>query len=265
MARSKKPDGNPALGAELVRIQRERVHTSMLIELLVLLVFLAMAFAFVKGNEQRLDTVQEELEEQRMLLAEAREKIGRLERENERLLEENGSLERSLRRFMSTHEGTLLPNERYVLVRQQEFSAQIARSVDAETIIEDQQEELAQLQSRLEAEGRGGSDRPRCRVASGDYIVRIDMLASGGYIVYPNWPKDAATAVANVPGLVKLASSRSLSEAEFSNLANQMDQWGRSQPIECGFYAVATLKHSSLTTYRRQQQVIGRYFYAAWR
>lgn len=252
-------------GEALVRIQRERVNTSMLIEVLVLLVFLAMAFAFVKDNEKRLDNIQEQLEQEREKRRQAENEVKRLSAINERLIQENQALQRSLRRSLAQRDGTLLPNDQYVLVREKEFTEQVGISADLKRIVADQQKDIQQLNNRLNEQGRGGSDRPRCRVASGDYIVKIEMLAGGQYRVSPNWPSEAGPEVARVPGLIQLANSSSIGRGEFERLAAQMNKWGRDQSIPCGFYAVATLKHSSLSTYRQQQQVISRYFYAAWR
>lgn len=254
-----------AAGDALIRVRRERIHTTMLIELLVLLVFLAMAFAFVKDSEKTFSRLQERLEEAERRLDQARREIRRLEFDKRLLVEENESLQKSLRRFMAGHEGTLPANEKAVLIRQSTLDAQTARLSQAERIIEERQRDNAALRGKLQAAGKGGSDLPQCAVASGRFIARIDLLPDGGFRVAPKWPADAAPQAAKVPGLVALASSRAMGNAEFRRLAGQVQAWGKAQPVPCGFYVEVFSQHSQLQMYKRQYQTVGAYFYPAMR
>jgi hypothetical protein len=254
-----------AAGDALIRVRRERIHTTMLIELLVLLVFLAMAFAFVKDSEKTFSRLQERLDAAERQLEQARSDIRRLEFDKRLLVEENESLQKSLRRFMAGHQGTLPANEKAVLIRQSTLDAQTARLSQAERIIEERQRDNAALRGKLAAAGRGGSDLPQCPIASGRFIARVDLLPSGGFRVSPKWPSDASAQVATVPGLVALASSRPLDTASFRRLAGQVQAWGKAQTVPCGFYVEVFSQHSQLQMYKKQYQAVGAYFYTAMR
>jgi hypothetical protein len=252
-------------GEALLRIRRERVHTAMLIELLVLLVFLALAFAFVKDSEKRFDTLQEQLLAREREVAAARRQIRVLEVRNRILQGENEALGQSLRRFIRTHEGPLRANDRIVAVRAATFDAQVARITEAERIVEERQKENATLRATLAASGKGGSDLPPCTVASGRFIARIDLLPSGAIRVRPKWDPAAAAQVARVPGLAELASSREIDGAAFRRLARQVQAWGKNQPTPCGFYVEVYSQHARLDLYKRQFQLVGAHFYPAMR
>jgi regulator of replication initiation timing len=237
----------------------------MLIELLVLLVFLAMAFAFVKDGEKRYDRLQEDLAEARQQIEALQRENGRLAEANHLLQEENEALQKSLRRFIASHTGTLPANEKLILVRQVTFNAQAARTSEAERIIEERQTENAVLRNKLTAAGKGGSDLPRCAVASGRFVARVDLLPDGRFQVSPKWPVAAAAEVAKVPGLTAIASATPLNAQTFRRLAAQAQNWGKSQAIPCGFSVEVFSRHSQLQMYKRQYQTVGTYFYPAMR
>lgn len=252
-------------GQALLSVRRERVHNAMLIEILVLLVFLAMAFAFVRDNEHRFDSLEDRLRQREQELVVARREIARLELTNEILREENAALERSLRRFIADRRGTINANDRIIAMREETFQAQIARLSEAETIVRERQIENASLRDRLRVSGRGGTDLPPCTVASGRFIARIDFLGDGSFRVAPRWQSTAAAAVAEVPSLAALASNRTIGNDEFKILASQVQRWGRNQAVPCGFYVEAYSQHSQLDLYKRQYQAAARYFYVAMR
>jgi hypothetical protein len=237
----------------------------MLIELLVLLVFLALAFAFVKDSEKRYDRLQEDLADARRQIAALKRENGRLAEANGLLQEENEALQKSLRRFIAGHTGTLVANEKLVLIRQSTFDAQAARTSETKRMIEERQAENAALRNKLMAAGKGGSDLPRCAVASGRFIARIDLLPDGRFRVTPKWPAAAAAEVAQVPGLAAIASAGPLDAASFRRLAAQTQAWGKSRAVPCGFSVEVFSQHSQLQLYKRQYQTVGTYFYPAMR
>lgn len=254
-----------AAGDALVRVRRERIHTAMLIELLVLLVFLAMAFAFVRDNEKRVDTIQDKLKETEKKLDEANMEIAELSQEVETLKRANRELQIQLARFMDAPKGTLPATAKLILLPEKDFKENVGRRAEAEKIIADLQVENAMLRKKLATSGKGGTDLPRCAVAAGSYIARIEALGSGGFIVRPMWSVDAAPTVAQVPGLVELASSKPLSQSEFRQLASKVQSWGKQQQTPCGFSVIVQSQHSQMSLYKRQFQIVGAHFYSAWR
>lgn len=242
----------------LVRVRKERVHTTMLIELLALLVFLAMGFAFLSREERdvsRLTLLNEQL---RVDLAESVARIGALEREKRQLRIQVALLEESLRRFQSEHGGTLVANDSVVLSRRhfEEVSAGMSNNA---AMLSESQMENALLRQQL---GRGGSDLPRCPVTPG-YFVAIDLM-DDGFLVRPAWSANASVAASRVTGASALASARPLSRAEFQRLAGQVRNWGRAQQPPCAFRATVRRQHRNFELYDQQRRLAAQYFYTPW-
>jgi cell division protein FtsL len=254
-----------AAGDALVRVRRERIHTSMLIELLVLLVFLAMAFAFVRDSEKRFDRLQDKLNETQNKLDDAQREILKLNQEKRVLIVANRALSASLRRYIEGHTGTLRANDQMVTIPQTELEKQSGRLSEVEKMLVELQAENGALRAKMAASGHGGTDLPRCTVAAGSFIVRVDALAGGDFSVKPMWAEAASAKVSEVPGLVELASNRPISGAKFRQLAGQVQAWGKAQSIPCGFSAVVHNQHSQLELYKRQYQVVSAFFYTAMR
>ncbi len=240
----------------LIRVRKERVHTTMLIELLALLIFLAMGFAFLSREEKSVDRLTLRNEELKAELAAKDAQIAAIEREARDLRTQNELLAESLRRFQSEHGGTLVANDRVILSRRhfQEMAADI-RNKDA--IIRATQANNAALLRRI---GRGGSDLPPCPVTD-RFIVAVELMGDGGFVVRPAWGADAAMAVAAVPGATALASSRAINRAEFQRLAGQMKQWGSAQRPPCGFRASIRRRHQNADLNDRQRNFVAQYFY----
>lgn len=242
--------------ANLLRVRKERVHATMLVEVLALLIFLAMAFAFVLRDEAvRTPNYWKRQYEQALV------QVRELRRENAQLRTQIAELEQFNRQLLRQVYGTLPSNDTVTLTRDQ-WRELVNRSANAEQIVTSQQREIAQLRERLA--GRGGSDLPNCTVSPTTFIVRIELLA-GGYRAQGLWPAESAGAVAAVPGLRELASGRVLSQSEFRTLGSRIRTWSRAQPVPCNFRAQAVLRHGSLPLYRSQQAAVGNVFYASYR
>lgn len=242
----------PALTArgDLLRLRKERVHSTMLVEVLALLIFMAMTFAFVLRDDaartnpwkQKHDQVAAELKTAKVEVASLKRQVSELERANRQLLR--------------TYTGTIAANDAMVIDKAQ-WRELINKLANAEAIVESQQRANAAMQERLN--GRGGSDLPNCTVSPETFIVRIDLVG-GGYRVSPLWNSAADGAVSEVTGLKALASSRTLSTGEFRRLAAQVRAWGRGQAIPCNFRAQVFTQGGVITV--AQQNIIGDAFYA---
>lgn len=235
----------------------------MLIELLALMVFLAMAFAFVMKEEgdrtnpwkERHDRVLAELDQSREEVRELRREA-RAMRANLELLEEaNRMLRRSL-------EGPLQSDDRRVSISSEELRRLNARVANVEDLLDAQVRDNTTLRDRLE--GRGGTDLPRCQVSPG-FLLRITVSGGDTFHVAPAWPASAAEPAARVPGLTNLGAGKSLNRQQFRAFAAAVQRWGGEQTPACGFTAEVFDTHSNKQLYKSQQRLIDTFFYTAYR
>jgi hypothetical protein len=255
-------DGGAAAEAVL-RVRKERLHSTMLVEILALLVFLAMGFALVSRDEMAAQPLLDKIAKLKRDLKERDEAIHDLNVRVRGLEIANEQLAVSLKRFARQHEGTVRANERIVVLPQDQFTAIATDLANKTALLEDKQQENADLRGRLEAAGKGGSDLPNCTVTSG-LLISVDLQPGGSFAAHPLWQPSAGPAASQVPGLAELASGRNLGRAEFQRLAEQVQSWGRRQPTPCGFRARVKPRHSNLAQYLQQHRVVARYFYTAW-
>lgn len=255
-----------AAEAAQIGIRRERVHTTMMIELFVLLVFMAIAFGFFQREESgpsALDTLRNTIAVLEQKLGERDAEVSDLRRQL-RLMQQKYETVAEANRRLLNRDITLQGNETIRLSKKQydelfEQLNRVERERDAARATSGYlQAELNRLNAK---DGRGGKDLPPCEVNTG-YLVVIDFLPGGGVRVRPNWTAAEAPAVGAIPGLSHLASSRPLSIAEFRRYAGQVQAWGKSQrPIPCAFRARWTRLHGNADQADRQRRVVGQYFY----
>jgi hypothetical protein len=241
--------------ADILRLRKERVHSTMLVEVLALLIFMSMAFAFVlRDDAAKLNPWKQKHDQ---VLAQLRA----AERENGALKRQVTELERANRQLLRSYTGTISANDALVIDRAQ-WRELIQKLANAEAIVAAQQRDNSSLRARLA--GRGGSDLPNCTVSPTAFIVALE-LQEGGLRATRVWPESATSAARQVPGLSELADGRTRSTAVFKSLSTRIKAWGRAQPTPCTFRVLATLRHGSITTYRAQQAAIGNAFYATYR
>lgn len=242
-------DNAKAVQGDLLRLRKERVHSTMLVEVLALLIFMSMTFAFVLRDDalrtnpwkQKHDQIAAELRELKVETASLRRQVTELERANRQLLR--------------SYAGTVAANDAMVINRAQ-WKELIDKLANAEAIVQRQQQDNAALQDRLN--GRGGSDLPNCTVSPTTFIVRIDLIG-GGYRVTSRWPASANAEAAQVTGLNSLARGAVLSTAEFRRLSAQVKAWGRTQTIPCNFRAEVFTQGGVISV--QQQNIVGDAFY----
>lgn len=255
-------DGGAAAEAVL-RVRKERLHSTMLVEILALLIFLAMGFALISRDElavqpmvDKIARLEREIRDRDQQIRELKVRVRGLEIANEQLAV-------SLRRFAGQHRGTVRANDRIVVLPQDQFTSITTDLANKTALLEGKQQENATLRDRLRATGKGGTDLPNCNVTTG-MVLSVDLQAGGSFAAHPLWGPSASEAVRKVPGLVELASGRSMSRAEFQRLAAQVQSWGKEQVTPCGFRARVKPRHGNLNQYLEQHRVVARYFYTAW-
>ncbi len=243
-----------------LRIRKERIHTTMLIELLVLLVFLALAFAFVTKDESSVSSLQAKVDQLARDLGAARKQVSLLQLRNDELIAANRDLRQSLFRWMDRHQGTLAASDQPIVLPKSQFDKLTNRLGNADDMVKERQDENAKLRLQLAAARGGGTDLPNCPVTAG-FLIKVDLYGDGALVVHPAWNPGAADSVSQVPGALALASGGRLSGPEFQSRAAGVAAWGRSLATPCGFRAQVTEHHSNLTLYKTQVRAVERYFY----
>lgn len=253
-----------AAADDAVRVRKERVHTTMLVEVLVLLIFMAMAFAFVTKDESKTSRLQAEIDQLRADLKKADSELRDLNAANAALLEANAALKASLARWMNIPRQSLPANDQPVILPQTTFKNQIDQIQNLKAITAELIADNAGLRRQLARAKGGGLDLPKCAVTPG-FLISVTLLGDGEFVTKPLWIPVAASTAKAVPGLAALASSTARSQSDFGRLAAQVKSWGTSQLTPCAFTAIVTENHSNLGLYKRQISFVGRYFYVAAR
>jgi hypothetical protein len=246
-----------------LRLRKERLHTTMLIELLALLVFMAMAFAFVSREHEEANPLVERVERLERMLRERELQIRQLRLEVRSLRQINQQLGESLRRLLNDPRTPLRANSRLVMLPEARFNEMIADLSNQSEIIQARQQENTSLRTRLTAAGRGGAGLANCPVTSG-FLVSINVTGDDGFVVTPLWGAAAGPAVARIPGARDLASGARLNRTGFRRLADRLKQWGLAQNPQCSFRARIRASHSNLNLFQQQHRVAAQYFYMAW-
>lgn len=237
-----------------VRARKDRIHNTMLIELLALMIFLAFAFAFAMKEEgDRLnpwklkhDKVALELERAKATIAEQRHEI-------RVLIAKVASLEASVRRLAAAHDGPLAANDVLIPLPRNEYD----KLLNDRALLTSLQSENAGLRARL---NNGGTDRPNCLVTPG-FLISVELLSDGALSVRPAWSAEARARVAEVTGAIALGEGGRMTTQQFSQRASQVDAWARAQVPACGFRARVSESHGNLALYKRQVRAVEQYFY----
>ena len=240
------PNSREIASADLLRLRKERVHSTMLVEVLALLIFMAFMFAFVLRDEASNTNVWKRKHDQ--VAAE----LALARRENVRLTREVRELERANRQLLRQISGTIPANDTLVITTSQ-WRELINKLGAAEG-------RVAQLEEQLG--GRGGVDLPPCPGIESNFVVKIHLV-QGGYRVTPNWPASAAPVAREITGLSELARGQTLSASEFRRLGRQVRSWGETQTPKCGFRAEVFTSNGVISV--TQKQTVDSAFYTAVR
>lgn len=232
--------------ADLLKLRKERVHSTMLVEVLALLIFMAFMFAFVLRDEASNTNVWKRKHD--LVAAELR----LVKRENARLTREVRELKTVNRQLLNEISGTIPANDKLVITTSQ-WQELIDRLGAAEGRVVVLEEQLG---------GRGGVDLPPCPGIQSNFVVKIHLV-QGGYRVTPNWPASAEPAASRVAGLLDLANGRTRSASEFRRVAAQVRSWGERQTPKCGFRAEVITSNGVISV--TQKQTVDSAFYTAVR
>jgi hypothetical protein len=242
------------------QVRKERVHTTMLIELLVLLVFLAMTFAFISRDELSTSALQAKVNVLEKQVGELRIRVRALERENRELELANRTLAERLRRWMDQPKDRLPADDTSLAIPKEQFERLTGRLANSEAMVDERQQENAKLRRDLAVARGGGTDLPNCPVTTG-FLLSIDLEGDGTFTVRPAWSAGASDLALGVPGVRELTTRRSMSAAAFRSAASQAQAWGKQQTTPCGFRVSVREKHGNLTRYKSQLRAVESAFY----
>lgn len=241
-------------------LRKERVHNTMLVELLALLIFLAMAFAFVLKEEgDRANPWKEKHDRVQAELVAAQKKIAGLNRVVKALEIKVTALEQSLRRFLARSAGTLPANDQVVMSKA-EIDKLVAELANAKAVIQEQSTDNANLRARM----NGGVDLPPCTVTAGP-LLRFDLLADGRFRAQPSWTAGADAIARTIPGVRELASGRSVDRRELLQQTRRIQSWAQKQTQKCQFRVRAHAAHNDAGLFNRQVSDLEQTFYVSRR
>lgn len=253
-------DASVASGDAAVRVRKERVHATMLIELLALLVFLAIAFAFILREEgDRLDPWKERAEQLEAQVSELQTEVAALKAEIASLQNTMTGYQQLIRRLMARPDSTLTANSDVIPLPREEAEGLLGGIANAQAINEELQRDNAELRRRLAA-ARGGVDLPRCTVTPG-YLLAVQFLGDGSYRVSPLWTQASAAVALTIPGAREMAAGGPFTRTQFLEHARRVSDWGKQQAIPCGFRVRVTEQHQNLELYKLQLMTVEQHFY----
>jgi hypothetical protein len=242
-------------GHAAVQMRKERVHTTMLIEVLALLIFLAMAFAFVLKEEgDRANPWKEKHDRIMAQLQVAQKQVAGLRKEVRALEIKVDGLEESLRRFISAGRSPTANDQ--VVLSKREFDRLAAALANAEAIVVEQSKANDDLRGRI----KGGVGLAACTVTAGS-LMRVRLLPDGNFRAEPAWAAGAADRARRIPGVAQLTSGQTLTAGQFRAHAAQVMQWGKSQSPKCMFRVRAIRGHNDAQRFNLQVKVLEGAFY----
>jgi cob(I)alamin adenosyltransferase len=243
---------------EAARARRAQIVALSLTELMLLLVFMSIAFTFLSKDEAKRDIpkVQRDLEEAQAALKEksrqlaiARQRIQDLQEENHRLNEYIKELTGATNSISPNAE---FPPPGYGLDRLR------ALAREQRSIISALQRQIGDLQKKVN--GGRAPGLPICTVTNG-YLINFTLEADGNITGAPGWKSEMAFAVNEISGAQELASGRSLRLTELSASAAKVKSWGLRQVPPCTVRVSYARKTTDAGIFERQLKILGDYFY----
>jgi FtsZ-binding cell division protein ZapB len=252
---------------EIGRIRRQQVVNFSMTELLLLVVFMAVAFAFLSKEEDLRDIplIKKELEEVKRENQRLQSEILNLKRERTALLEEReqlrsrvAELERRLKELLPEGLPPAPNNEPMAQIPESELKALRAQNRNLNQIAREFQAENGTLRRQLGGKGAG---LPKCIVTSG-FLLNLALRGDGSISGTAAWDEAAGSVASKLPGLAVLSSGAALSRAQFTSAGNELIAWANSQETPCRFSVKLTRLHSDISVYENQLNEVEMFFYA---
>ncbi|MEN8237413.1 MAG: hypothetical protein ABFQ95_07745 [Pseudomonadota bacterium] len=222
--------------------EKSDVFSLSVAEILLMMLFVAMAFSFYSDLEAQIGvTVAEKKAE------ELEELFNKEKMENKQRKKRIKDLKTEIIQ-LNDFVNHLLGKRSDVHLQSSEYSCW--------KLVDVQQKKLSSLM-------RGcGTGYPRCTVTSGN-LFAIHIRSDGMLNVTQRWDEGGDLAVDKVPGAKALVGKGTVTMMEFRRYAEQIFQWSESQKVRCRFHVDASSKAPSLSAdfVAERMHVIDTYFY----
>ncbi|PWC82498.1 hypothetical protein TSH100_23650 [Azospirillum sp. TSH100] len=227
-------------------------------EVMILMVFAAMAFSFLAREEGMREA--DRLRAQVSVLEAERD---RLAAENLTLTEKIHDLEKSLA-DLERLVAQLPPQDNrdhaklVILPASQldQLNSELARK--QQSVVE-QKRLIEELSKKLAKEGKG-TGLPRCPTPAG-FLVEATLLADGGYSFQKAWEPKDDEAVLALPGITGLLSGGRIASDEVRLHAQALFDWGNAQEVPCRFHVSTKVQRMDLDMFLRMLNTLETYFY----
>ncbi len=232
---------------ELGRIRRAQIVSLSMTEIMLLLVFMAVTFAFLsrQENQVELTAAQKQLEEARIEIRRLHSDLDAVRAELRKLQAERDDLDRLVRR--------LLPE------------AELAKATPAEILkwFDAHPDAAERAQRGVAAAMKGGVGLPRCDVKA-THVLAMVLLGDGSMFGQKAWAAEDEALLNGVPGLSALSSGKSLDPRSASAASDELANWGRSQKTPCRFVVRVDDRQSpDKETYKAQIKLLEQRFYVS--
>jgi hypothetical protein len=228
-------------------------------ELMLLLVFMSIAFTFLSKDEARKDIpqVQKELEEAKRLLVQRDSTIRSLRQEVASLKAENRRLNEYIAQL--TGPETLTPQADFP---PKSYGIEQLRVIAREQrmIIAALQRQVQEMTKRLN--GGKAPGLPICTLTRG-FLLAFTLKPDGNISGVPGWSQEVGFILANSGGLPELSSGRNLSLEQFSSAADKVKSFGMAQSQPCTFRVSYRRETTDAAVFEQQLRALGGYFYVA--
>lgn len=245
--------------ARLQRGRRMEIVNLTVTEIMMLMVFVAMAFSFLAKEEglrdvsilqRQLDEVTAERDRLKAVTEQQRRDIAQLQ-------QEKAELERRLAQLLP-YADRLQPGD-WTQVPKAELARLHAEIGRLTAIVNEQQRMIEELRKQLGAEGKG-SGYPNCLVTSG-FLIDVVLLADGRFATRPAWGSGSEAIATALPGMAELLAGP-LAAEPFKAAAGRLRGWAETQEVKCRFRVRMLLDgESDRRTFLAQQAIVDEFFY----
>jgi hypothetical protein len=227
-------------------------------EVMILMVFVAMAFSFLARDEGLKDVTSLEAQTEAL--------TAEVDRLNEQLVESSARIraleqelaakDRMLARLLNKDQSQL-PNT--VIVPKPDWDKLQAALAGAQKQLTEQQQDLGALLKKLADQGKG-TGYPRCLVTAG-FLLDVVVQPEGSMIVMPAWEPNAEDAARRLPGVPELVNAQGVSVEEFRRYARTLRKWGEDQSVPCRFHVRAEFRTQSVEVLVSRLKAVEESFY----
>jgi hypothetical protein len=229
-------------------------------ELLLLLVFMAVAFAFLSKEEdlREIPLIKKELEEIKQENQTLRAKNAALIAERDELRERVAYLDQRLKELLPEGLPPAANNEPMAQIPESQLRSLRAQNRNLDKIARELQGENASLRRQVDGKGAGW---PRCIITNG-FLLTLALYGDGSISGAAAWDEAVTSIASKLPGIFSLSSGTPLSKSQFINAGNELIGWANSQDPPCRFSVKLTRLHSNINLYESQLNEVEMFFYA---